>query len=323
MTMPDPVGAQRDDSPTTLVELPPLPSVRPAAESAVPPSGATPPAGTAPWDVPGPIPPAGPWDAPWDAPWDPATTSAPGPGPARDPAAPPPGPDPASASDPGRTPSGHAPGGDSSGYAAPPPQPVDTRHPAPSQAQTPPGLVAGIGLVVIGVAFLVVRVADMTLGAGAWPLWLIVPGLAMLAGSLAIPPRAGLGLAIPGTIIAMVGAILWVQEAYGLYATWAYAWALVAPTAPGLAMLIYGLARGDHELVADGFRTFLVGIGLFLGFALFFEGVIGISGHRIANMDEMLPYVLVAFGVLLVVASLFDGRRNRRGGRDQGGSGGA
>ena len=138
-------------------------------------------------------------------------------------------------------------------------------------------------LVVIGVAFLLIRVADMTLGSTSWPLWLIVPGLAMLAGSFAIPPRGGLGLAVPGTMLAIVGGILWVQDAYGLYATWAYAWALVAPTGPGLAMLLYGLVRGDHELAADGFRTFLVGIGLFLGFAFFFEGVIGISGHRIAN----------------------------------------
>jgi hypothetical protein len=319
MTMPDPVGPQRDDSPTTPVELPPFPSVQPAAGPALPqsgatPSGATPPAGAAPWDVSGPIPPAGPWDTPWD----PATASAPGPGPAPAPAAaPPPGPGPA----PGLALSAQAPETGPSGYAAPPPQPAGVRPPA--QAQTPPGLVAGIVLVVIGVAFLLIRVADMALGAGAWPLWLIVPGLAMLAGSLAIPPRAGLGLAIPGTIIAIVGAILWVQEAYGLYATWAYAWALVAPTGPGLAMLIYGLARGDHELAADGFRTFLVGIGLFLGFALFFEGVIGISGHRIANLDEVLPYILVGFGVLLVVASLFGGRRNRRDRRDQGGASGA
>jgi hypothetical protein len=203
------------------------------------------------------------------------------------------------------------------GNAAPPPQPAGVRPAAQPRAQTPPGLVAGIVLVVIGVAFLLVRVADMTLGASAWPLWLIVPGLAMLAGSLAIPPRAGLGLAIPGTMIAIVGAILWVQEAYGLYTTWAYAWALVAPTGPGLAMLIYGLAHGDRELAADGFRTFLVGIGLFLGFALFFEGAIGISGHRIANLDEVLPYILVGFGVLLVIASLFGGRGGRR---DQGGA---
>ena len=186
------------------------------------------------------------------------------------------------------------------------------------QAQTPSGLVAGIVLVVIGVVFLLIRVVDVTIGSGSWPLWIIVPGLAMVAGSLAIPPRGGLGLAVPGTIIAIVGGILWVQDAYGLYATWAYAWALVAPTGPGLAMLVYGLVRGDTELAGDGFRTLLVGIGLFLGFGFFFEGVIGLSGHRIANLDEVLPYVVIGFGVLLVVSSLFGGgSRDRRHRRDQ------
>ena len=179
---------------------------------------------------------------------------------------------------------------------------------------------AGIVLVVIGVVVLLIRLVDTTLGSSSWPLWIIVPGLVMLIGSLAIPPRGGLGLAIPGTILALVGGILWVQDAYGLYGTWAYAWALVAPTAPGLAMLVYGLARGDRDLAADGFRTTLVGLGLFLGFGLFFEGVVGISGHRIANLDEVLPYVVIGFGALLVVASLFTGRRDRR---DAGGTGGA
>ena len=86
-------------------------------------------------------------------------------------------------------------------------------------------------------------------------------------------------------------------------------------------MLIYGLGRGDRDLARDGFRTTLVGIGLFLGFAFFFEGVVGISGHRIANLDEVLPYVAIGFGVLLVVASLFGGGRRDR--HDQGGTRGA
>ena len=282
MTTPDPVDPLRDDSPTTP-DLPPFPFVQPAADPALPPSGATPPAGVRP--------PAG--AAPWDVP---------GPIPPAGPcAAPPPGLGPGPAPAP-----------------VPPSWSVNAR--GPQAPQTPPGLVAGIVLVVIGVAFLLIRVADMTMGASSWPLWLIVPGLAMLVGSFAIPPRGGLGLAVPGTILAIVGCILWVQETYDLYATWAYAWALVAPTGLGLAMLLYGLVRGDHELAADGFRTFLVGIGLFLGFAFLFEGVIGISGHRIANLDEGLPYVAIGFGVLLVVASLFGGKRNRR---DPGGASGA
>jgi hypothetical protein len=249
MTTPGPREHLGDDSPTSPVDLPPLPPAQP-------PPDAAPPAGPAPWDTPG----SGP------------------------------------------------------GYTAAPSWTVNARPAA--QAQTPSGLVAGIVLVVIGVVFLLVRIVDVTIGSGSWPLWIIVPGLAMVAGSLAIPPRGGLGLAVPGTIIAIVGGILWVQDAYGLYATWAYAWALVAPTGPGLAMLVYGLVRGDRELAGDGFRTLLVGIGLFLGFGFFFEGVIGLSGHRIANLDEVLPYVVIGFGVLLVVSSLFGGGNRDR--RDQG-----
>ena len=65
----------------------------------------------------------------------------------------------------------------------------------------------------------------------------------MVVGSFAIPPRGGLGLAIPGAILAMIGFVLWYQASTGLYATWAYAWALVVPTGVGLGMLLYGLAH--------------------------------------------------------------------------------
>jgi hypothetical protein len=239
--------------------------------------------------------------------------------PAQAPAGPPPFPGAAPWDVPGASPSS-GPGTVPPASAPPPTWAANARQAAnarpPAQPQSQPGLVAGIVLVVVGVVFLLVRVVDLTLGASSWPLWIIAPGIAMVAGSLAIPPRGGLGLAVPGTIIAIVGGILWVQEAYGLYATWAYAWALVAPTGPGLAMLLYGLVRGDHPLAGDGFRTMLVGLGLFLGFGFFFEGVIGLSGHRIANLDQVLPFVAIGFGVLLVVASLFGGgRRDRRDAR--------
>jgi len=226
------------------------------------------------------------------------STTPPGPPPGPNPG-PPPGPPPGMPPDPASygAPSHAAP----SSWATPS-QPPSSREPA-----APAGMVLGIILVVAGALFLTLRVADISLGSRAWPLWLIVPGLAMLLGSLAIPPRNGLGLAVPGAILATVGAILWVQEAYGLYGTWAYAWALVAPTAPGVAMLLYGGVRGDRALAADGLRATLTGIGLFLGFGLFFEGVIGISGHRIENLDQVLPYAVIGLGLLLMVLSLLGG----------------
>ena len=183
--------------------------------------------------------------------------------------------------------------------------------PWPERRESPPsGLVFGIILVVVGALFLALRLGNIALGPDAWPLWLIVPGLAMLGGSLFIPSRSGLGLAVPGVILAIVGDILWVQATYDLYGTWVYAWALVAPTGPGLAMLVHGGVHGDVELARDGLRATLVGLGLFLGFALFFEGVLGISGHRIENLDQVLPYAAIGLGVLLIVLAFVDGGRH-------------
>lgn len=190
--------------------------------------------------------------------------------------------------------------------APPPPAPPlpSTSRPVVAPRQPQAGLVAGVVLVIVGSLFLLGRVTSIALGPDAWPLWIIVPGIAMLAASLAIPPRGGLGLAIPGAIVTIVGLVLWVQATYDVYASWAYAWALVAPTGPGLGMLVYGLVRGEREIARDGLRTTLVGLGLFLGFALFFEGVIGLSGDRVAGLDQALPYVVIGLGVLLVVLSL-------------------
>jgi hypothetical protein len=134
----------------------------------------------------------------------------------------------------------------------------------------------------------------------------------MLIASFAIPPRGGLGLAVPGALIATIGLVLWVQDSYDAYATWAYAWALVMPTAPGVGTLLYGLVKGEGDLVRDGLRMTAIGLALFAGFALFFEGVIGLSGEPIANLDDVLPYLAIGLGVVLVVASLFGGDRRAR-----------
>jgi hypothetical protein len=191
--------------------------------------------------------------------------------------------------------------------AGAPPRPA----PPPSSSNTQGTLVLGILLVLVGGGFLVTRVVDLQVGEEAWPLWIIAVGAAMLLASLAVRSSGGLGLAIPGGIVTMVGIVLAVQAAYDAYQTWAYAWALVAPGGVGLGMLIHGLFTGDRESRDNGFQTILVGLGLFAGFALFFEGVIGLSGARIPGLDDALPVIVIVLGIVLVVASLFGPRRKR------------
>jgi hypothetical protein len=164
--------------------------------------------------------------------------------------------------------------------------------------------VGGVILVVLGLAFLIARVFRIELGVDAWPIWIVGPGLALLVAGLVVGGSGGLGLVIPGAIISTVGGVLWVQDATGLWSTWAYAWALVAPGSVGLGMVLYGITRGDRDLTVNGTRTLLTGLGLFFGFALFFEGAIGLSGGRIPMADVVLPLVAVGIGIALLVLSV-------------------
>jgi len=90
------------------------------------------------------------------------------------------------------------------------------------------GLLVGALLIVLGAGALAVRETGPEIG---WPAWVILPGLVLLLAAFAVPEPAGSGLAVVGGIVTAVGAVLAVQDATGTYASWAYAWALVAPAA--------------------------------------------------------------------------------------------
>jgi hypothetical protein len=201
------------------------------------------------------------------------------------------------------------PGGDGAGSG-----PAPTWSPPPSQPSgSPPvnrgGMIIGAILVVLGLLFLAERVVGFDLGEYGWPLFIIVPGVLVFLSSFAAPPREGSGLAVAGAITTTVGLVLAVQNVTGLYATWAYAWALVGPAATGLGLLLYGLVRGLPDLVSAGAKSLGTGLALFVGFGLFFEGVIGLSGDPFLVGSDYLPIVLIAAGGVLLVWSLLRSRR--------------
>jgi hypothetical protein len=170
----------------------------------------------------------------------------------------------------------------------------------------------GLLLIVLGGSFLLARQAGFDLARFGWPLFVIVPGVVLFALAFAVGGRGGAGLAIGGGITTVTGIILAIQNAIGLWSTWAYAWALVAPGGAGLGLFLYGLLTGQSDFVAGGRGMVLVGLGLFVGFAIFFEGIIGLSGNRLIPFDTVLPVLLVAVGGLLVLFSVL-GRRRREG----------
>ena len=99
----------------------------------------------------------------------------------------------------------------------------------------------GVLLIVLGGAFLLARQAGIDVAAVGWPLFVIVPGIVIFALAFAVGGRAGSGFAIGGAITTVTGLVLAFQNATGLWATWAYAWALVAPGGAGLGLFLYGL----------------------------------------------------------------------------------
>jgi hypothetical protein len=173
-------------------------------------------------------------------------------------------------------------------------------------------LSVGVVLVLLGVFFLASEQLNLDFGRFGWPIFVIAPGLFLLLG-LAIPHEGGLGAAIPGGIITTVGLLLAFQDATGTYASWSYAWALVAPGSVGVTLALYGLLHRRWDLLESGLGTAAVGLGLFIGFGLFFENVLSIdNGQSNTALRDALPLMAVCFGVAIVMLNLIPWRSGSR-----------
>jgi hypothetical protein len=196
-------------------------------------------------------------------------------------------------------------------WVSPPPPPGSAADP-PSKTSSPDRstVIVGGALIVLGAIFLAERAFAIDLGRFGWPLFVIVPGVLMMAASLAVGGREGSGLAVSGAITTTVGLVLAFQNATGLWATWAYAWALVGPAATGIGLIFYGSLRNQPDLLSAGIKSLGTGLALFAGFGLFFEGIIGLSGEPFLIGSDFLPVALIGLGVVLVGWSLLRGRQH-------------
>jgi hypothetical protein len=171
-------------------------------------------------------------------------------------------------------------------------------------------LVVGALLIVFGAIALVVRVSGVEVG---WPAWVILPGVALLIAAFAVPEPGGSGLAAAGGIVTAVGTLLAVQDATGTYASWAYAWALVAPGGVGAGLLIYGLLMRRGDIARGGLGSLVTGVVLFLIGFLFFEGVLHLNGNGCANLTDIaVPIVIMGIGAAVLVGAIIPGPWRRR-----------
>jgi len=168
------------------------------------------------------------------------------------------------------------------------------------RARRPDGpTIIGIILVLLGLAWLVGRIVNIELAEVSWPLYVIVPGVAIFLLSLPARDRGGEGLAVLGAVVTMVGLVLLYQTITEHWESWAYAWALVAPGGVGLGLAAYGVLAGRPRLIPMGTRIALVGLALFLAGAVFFELILNIGGDHFGQTGRVaLSALLIGFGLL-------------------------
>jgi len=183
----------------------------------------------------------------------------------------------------------------------------------PSAAATPAraissssGLALGLVLVVVGIFFLAMRLLDIDLSTYGWPLYVIIPGLTLLiVGFFSL----GTGALVPGGIITVLGLVLAYQNATSDWASWAFAWTLVAPGGAGLGIFLQGLRVHDQKQVRLGRNLMFWAALLFMIGFVIFESIFQISGVDYGLVgSSALPVLLIVIGVTLLVRSVRGGR---------------
>jgi hypothetical protein len=203
--------------------------------------------------------------------------------------------------------------------AEPPAEPSPALAPPISATPPPPHYVAptvraaaprsggssmalGVVLVVVGIFALGVVVFGVDLTQYGWPLFVIIPGLTLLVVGFV---GGGVGASVPGGIVTMLGLVLAYQSSSGDWASWAFAWALVAPGGVGLGLYLQALRDRDAVMLRRG-RTliFIAALIFMIGF-VFFESILGISGTDYGIFGKAaLPGLLIVIGIILLVRSI-------------------
>jgi hypothetical protein len=157
------------------------------------------------------------------------------------------------------------------------------------------GLGTGVLMVGLGILFLIGELLPGNAMRYLWPFFLIAIGALFFMGMVAGGKATG-ALAIPGSIMTMLGLIFLVQAIFNIWATWAYAWALLI-VAVGIGLNIFSLRSEIPQLRFVGRLLILIGGALFFLFGVFFEAIFALGGARSAGG--------VLWAVLLILAGIF------------------
>lgn len=170
-------------------------------------------------------------------------------------------------------------------------------------------ILLGAGLLFMGVVLLAGRLLRIPFGEFLWPFIFIVPGALVFLSAISSDSSSGEGLSILGGILSTLGLVFLMQIVTGLWASWAYIWALVAPTSIGLSQMVYGNLKGRETIAASGLRLAKIGFSILAVGFIFFELIIGISGFGLGRLGlPVFPMILIFFGAFMLVRSYLNNR---------------
>jgi hypothetical protein len=161
------------------------------------------------------------------------------------------------------------------------------------------GVVFGAILIALGILFFLGRYFVIGSWSNLWPLIIIGAGLAFFIGMFVGGKQLG-GLAVPGSIITVIGLILLYMNYTGQWEAWSFAWALII-FAVGLGVLINGYWSGQAAMSKNGLDTMLTGLALFLIFGVIMGFVFSVSGVAQWGTPLIWAGALVLLGGLLLI----------------------
>lgn len=124
-------------------------------------------------------------------------------------------------------------------------------------------------------------------------MWTIGAGILILViGLLTNSP----GMAVPASIVAGIGGILYYQDQVGDYSSWAYMWTLI-PGFVGIGTILAGLlGENTSRNLAGGLRLIVISAVLFLVFATFLGDINFLGEYGTAILLILLGVYILARG---------------------------
>jgi hypothetical protein len=157
-------------------------------------------------------------------------------------------------------------------------------------------ILGGILLIGLGILFLLGQIFEgFDFWGTLWPLFLVGVGALFFAGMLA-GGKSSAGLAVPGSIIASLGLLMFIQNLTDHWESWAYTWSVIIFSI-GLGIYIKGVYGEEQRSRRSGMSLMRLGAILFLIFGIFFELIF--SSSEIGNY--VLPIALIVVGLYLLV----------------------